>query len=201
MSDIKDKKVVMHNIDGEEVDFSNLNIQEKLTYESANFIRRLVAFFFDTLIVVVIWYLCSITTFKQIDEFVANLGINPDDFTNPEVLKEFARLYHQTIVKLYMFFIFAKLAYYTLVPAIIGDGKTLGKLVCGIGVVNVKTLNEVTPTRLILREFVGSILVETIFIIPLLISGIIAMVREDSRSLHDLIAGTVVIKTDLYNVE
>lgn len=201
MSDVKEKKVIMHNIDGEEVDFSNLNIQEKLTYESANFIRRLVAFFFDTLIVVVIWYLCSITTFKQIDEFVANLGINPDDFTNPEVLKEFARLYHQTIVKLYMFFIFAKLAYYTLVPAIIGDGKTLGKLVCGIGVVNVKTLNEVTPTRLILREFVGSILVEAIFIIPLIISGIIAMIREDSRSLHDLIAGTVVIKTDLYNVE
>lgn len=201
MSDIKDKKVVMHNIDGEEVDFSNLNIQEKLTYESANFIRRLVAFFFDTLIVVVIWYLCSITTFKQIDEFVANLGINPDDFTNPEVLKEFARLYHQTIVKLYMFFIFSKLAYYTFAPAIIGDGKTLGKLVCGIGVVNVKTLNEVTPTRLILREFVGSILVETVLIVPLIISGVIAMVREDSRSLHDLIAGTVVIKTDLYNVE
>lgn len=201
MSDVKEKKVIMHNIDGEEVDFSDLNIQEKLTYESANFIRRLVAFFFDTLIVVVIWYLCSITTFKQIDEFVANLGINPDDFTNPEVLKEFARLYHQTIVKLYMFFIFSKLAYYTFVPAIIGDGKTLGKLVCGIGVVNVKTLNEVTPTRLILREFVGSILVETVLIVPLIISGVIAMVREDSRSLHDLIAGTVVIKTDLYNVE
>ena len=201
MSDVKEKKVIMHNIDGEEVDFSDLNIQEKLTYESANFIRRLVAFFFDTLIVIVIWYLCSITTFKQIDEFVANLGINPDDFTNPEVLKEFARLYHQTIVKLYMFFIFSKLAYYTFVPAIIGDGKTLGKLVCGIGVVNVKTLNEVTPTRLILREFVGSILVETVLIVPLIISGVIAMVREDSRSLHDLIAGTVVIKTDLYNVE
>ena len=200
MSDVN-KKVVMHNFDGEEVDFSNLNIQEKLTYESANFIRRLIAFFVDSLFVIMIWYLCSITTFAEIDEFVANLGINPDDFTNPEVLKEFARLYHQTIVKLYMFFIFAKLAYYTFVPAIIGDGKTLGKLICGIGVVNVKTLNEVTPTRLILREFVGGILVETLLIVPTIVSGIIALIREDSRCLHDLIGGTVVIKTDLYNVD
>ena len=40
MSDVN-KKVVMHNFDGEEVDFSDLNLQEKLTYESANFIRRL----------------------------------------------------------------------------------------------------------------------------------------------------------------
>lgn len=200
MSDVN-KKVVMHNFDGEEVDFSDLNLQEKLTYESANFIRRLIAFFVDSLFVIMIWYLCSITTFKQIDEFVANLGINPDDFTNPEVLKEFARLYHQTIVKLYMFFIFAKLAYYTFVPAIIGDGKTLGKLICGIGVVNVKTLNEVTPTRLILREFVGGILVETLLIVPTIVSGIIALIREDSRCLHDLIGGTVVIKTDLYNVD
>ena len=103
MSDVN-KKVVMRNFDGEEVDFSDLNLQEKLTYESANFIRRLIAFFIDSLFVIMIWYLCSITTFTEIDEFVANLGINPDDFTNPEVLKEFARLYHQTIVKLYMFF-------------------------------------------------------------------------------------------------
>ena len=36
MSDIKDKKVVMHNIDGEEVDFSDLNIQEKAVKEHIN---------------------------------------------------------------------------------------------------------------------------------------------------------------------
>ena len=66
MSDVN-KKVVMHNFDGEEVDFSDLNLQEKLTYESANFIRRLIAFFVDSLFVIMIWYLCSITTFKQID--------------------------------------------------------------------------------------------------------------------------------------
>ena len=62
MSDVKEKKVIMHNIDGEEVDFSDLNIQEKLTYESANFIRRLVAFFFDTLILPIysLPYLASI---------------------------------------------------------------------------------------------------------------------------------------------
>ena len=95
-----DEKDVYYNIDGEEIDFSDYNIQEKITYESANFIRRLCALTVDMLIVVCIWYVCSISTFNNLNDFVAQLGINPSDFTNPQILLEFARLYHQSIVKL-----------------------------------------------------------------------------------------------------
>ena len=53
-----DDKDVYYNIDGEKIDFSDYNIQEKITYESANFIRRLCAFLGDMLIIVCICYFC-----------------------------------------------------------------------------------------------------------------------------------------------
>lgn len=196
---MEEKKV--YNIDGQEIDFKDYNIQEKITYESANVIRRLCAFFVDILIVICIWYLMSISTFNEIDVYVKNLGINPDDFTNPDVLLEFGRLYHQTIVKLFLFFYFAQTIYFTLTPAIIGSGKTIGKWIAGIGVVHAKTLNELSPSRLILREFVCRTLLETVLIVPTIVSCIIALVREDSKSLHDLLSKSVVIRTDLYEVE
>lgn len=199
MKDEKTKKI--YNIDGEEINFDDYNIQEKITYESANFIRRMCAFFLDFLLVICIWYLMSITTFQEIDVYVENLGVNPGDFTNPDVLLEFARLYNQTIVKLFLFFYFAQTLYFTLLPAILGSGKTIGKWIAGIGVVNAKTLNELTPTRLIFREFICRTIIETIPIIPLIVSIIISFVRDDSKSLHDLISGSVVIRTDLYDVE
>ncbi len=199
MKDEKTKKI--YNIDGEEINFDDYNIQEKITYESANFIRRMCAFFLDFLLVICIWYLMSITTFQEIDVYVENLGVNPGDFTNSDVLLEFARLYNQTIVKLFLFFYFAQTLYFTLLPAILGSGKTIGKWIAGIGVVNAKTLNELTPTRLIFREFICRTIIETIPIIPLIVSIIISFVRDDSKSLHDLISGSVVIRTDLYDVE
>lgn len=200
MEEKKEKKKV-YNIDGEEIDFSDYNLQEKLTYESANFMRRLCAFFLDILLVICIWYLMSISTFSKLDEYVANLGINPDDFNNPEILKEFARLYNKSIVKLFMFFYFAQTLYFTLVPAILGEGKTLGKLIAGIGVVHRETLNELSPSRLMLREFICRTLIETVLIVPLIISIIISLFREDSRSLHDILSKSIVIRTDLYDIE
>ena len=200
MEEIKEKKKVF-NLDGEEIDFSDYNLQEKLTYESANFMRRLSAFFLDILLVICIWYLMSMSTFSKLDEYVANLGTNADDFTNPEVLSEFAKIYHKSIVKIFLFFYFAQTLYFTIVPAIIGEGKTLGKLIAGIGVVHCETLNELSPSRLMLREFVCRTLLETVLIIPLIISGIISLFREDSRSLHDILSKSVVIRTDLYDIE
>lgn len=196
-----DEKDVYYNIDGQEIDFSDYNIQEKITYESANFIRRLCAFAGDMLIIVCIWYLCSISTFNKLNDFVSQLGIDPGDFTNPEVLLNFARLYHQSIVKLIFMFYFVQTVYFTFVPALIGCGRTVGKLLAGIGVVDARTLNELKPIRLIFREFICRTLLETVLILPLLVSVCISFFRDDSKSLHDILSGSVVIKMDLYNVE
>ena len=196
-----DEKDVYYNIDGQEIDFSDYNIQEKITYESANFIRRLCAFAGDMLIIVCIWYLCSISTFNKLNDFVSQLGIDPGDFTNPDVLLNFARLYHQSIVKLIFMFYFVQTVYFTFVPALIGCGRTVGKLLAGIGVVDARTLNELKPIRLIFREFICRTLLETVLILPLLVSVCISFFRDDSKSLHDILSGSVVINMDLYNVE
>ena len=196
-----DEKDVYYNIDGQEIDFSDYNIQEKITYESANFIRRMCAFGVDFLIIIWIWYVCSISTFNKLNDFVSQLGINPSDFSNPEVLLDFARLYHQSIIKLIFIFYFVQTVYFTFVPAIIGCGQTIGKLLAGIGVVDARTLNELKPIQLIFREFVCRTLLETVLIIPLIISICISFFRDDSKSLHDILSKSVVIKMDMYNVE
>ena len=196
-----DEKDVFYNIDGEEIDFSDYNIQEKLTYESANFIRRTCAFIGDLLIIVVIWYISSISTFNRLNDFVAQLGIDPSDFTNPQVLLDFARLYHQSIIKLIFIFYFVQTVYFTFVPALIGNGQTVGKLLAGIGVVDARTLNELKPIRLIFREFICRTLLETVLLVPLVVSICLSFFRDDSKSLHDILSGSVVIRMDMYNVE
>ena len=173
---------------------------EKLTYESANFIRRMIAFLIDLVFIVVIWYLCTKHQFKQVDEFIENLGLNEADFTDAEKLKQFADLVGQLYLKLFLTFIFVQTLYFTLIPAIIGNGQSIGKLVAGIGVVDLETLEEISPIRLVFREFIGRGLVETVLIIPLIISFFIAFFRDDSRSLHDLYK-TVVVKLDLYDID
>ena len=196
-----DEKDVFYNIDGEEIDFSDYNIQEKLIYESANFIRRACAFLGDLLIIVVIWYISSLSTFNRLNDFVAQLGIDPSDFTNPQVLLDFARLYHQSIIKLIFIFYFVQTVYFTFVPALIGNGQTVGKLLAGIGVVDARTLNELKPIRLIFREFICRTLLETVLLIPLVVSVCLSFFRDDSKSLHDILSGSVVIRMDMYNVE
>lgn len=196
-----DNKKVIRNIDGEIIDFTKDDLLEKLTYESANFIRRMIAYGMDLILVIVIWYLITKSMFVELDQFVEVLGANEADYTNVELFKAFRDLVGQLYVKLFLTWIFTKTVYFTLVPAIIGNGQTLGKLVAGIGVVDMKTLEEVSPSRLMLREFIGRGLVETLLIIPTIISIILAFYREDSRTLHDIMAKTVVIELDLYDID
>lgn len=190
-----------YNIDGEEIDLSKDDLMEKVTFETANLIRRLCAFFLDSLLIIGIWYLCTRKIFIDMENFVANLGINENDFLDNLKYQEFVEKLIGLIVKTIIIFIFVQTIYYTLIPAIIGQGRTLGKLAAGIGCVSYKTLEEASPKRLILREFVVRGLIETLFVIPLIISFIIAFIRKDSRSLHDILSGTVVIKLDLYDIE
>jgi uncharacterized RDD family membrane protein YckC len=129
------------------------------------------------------------------------LCVNDDLLANPQILLEFARLYHQSIVKLMFIFYFVQTVYFTFVPAIIGCGQTVGKLLAGIGVVDAMTLNELKPIKLIFREFVCRTLLETVLIIPLIISIGLSFFRDDSKSLHDILSKSVVIKMDMYNVE
>ncbi|MDD4166540.1 MAG: RDD family protein [Endomicrobiaceae bacterium] len=195
------KKHEIKNIDGEIIDFTKDDLYEKLTFESANFIRRMVSYIIDLVLIIIIWYLITKSFFNEVDEFIKLIGLNENDYTNYELFKQFKDLVAQLYLKLFLSFIFVETLYFTLIPAIIGNGQTIGKLVAGIGVVNLNTLEEVSPTRLMLREFIFRGLIETLFILPGIVSFFIAFFRNDSRSLHDIIAKTVVIKLDLYDID
>lgn len=198
------KSRFVRNIDGQEIDFEKDDLLEKQTYESANLIRRLCAYAIDVVLMISIWYIFIefvFNLFGPIDAFVTSFDPSEQDLEDLVKYTQFVELFWRLIFHLYLTWISANLIYFTVVPAILGDGRTVGKMLAGIGVVHVDTLVETTPTRLMLREFVGRTLLEHVLIIPSIASIILAIVRDDGRTLHDLIAKTVVIKLDLYRLE
>jgi hypothetical protein len=162
--------------------------------------------FFIILIPVAIFMVLPIVyiinhAFKPIDEFVNTLGVDANDFNSWIKYQEFKDLFLRLILNMYLAWTGIRIVYFTLVPAIIGSGRTVGRLVAGIGILDCDTLEEISPSKLILREVVGRVVVETILIIPGLISIIMPFVRKDQRTIRDLIANTNAIKLDLYHME
>lgn len=72
-------------------------------------------------------------------------------------------------------------------------GATPGKKIMNIAVVDAKTYNELDNQQAIIRSlgYIASTLI-------LLMGFVIVAFRRDKRALHDLLAGTAVIYTDLY---
>lgn len=189
------------NIDGDLVDFNNDDLVDKLTFESANFIRRMIAYLIDLLLIIVVWYMFTSKFYTEINLFVETLGDEVDDFYNYLLYQEFRDLFWRLLMNLYLVWFAVQTVYFMLVPALLGDGRTVGKMLAGIGTVDAKTLDEASPTKLFIREFVVRGLLEFVLIIPGIVSVFIAFFREDSKSLHDIIAKTVVIKLDLYDLK
>lgn len=192
-----------HNIDGELIDLEQDDLASKLVFETATFRRRFMAYLIDIVLVISICFIgiAIFKVFKDIDHFMEVFEATDSDLTDILKYKELRDLFWKLMFNIYLIWLGSNLLYFTLVPAIIGDGRTIGKMLAGIGVVDLATLEEISPSRLMLREFIGRTLIENVLIIPFIVSIIISFVREDSRSLHDLIAKTVVIRFDLYKLE
>lgn len=158
-------------------------------FQIAPFPLRIGAWFIDFLLIFLIWYLCTTADVQALDELMKTL--DPDV---PGALDIFA----EEVIKLYLLFIvkllFVQTVYYTIFPAIFGNGKTLGKLIFGISMVSRKDLSEISASRLMFREFVLRGLLETILIIPLLINIILVIFSKESKTIHDRLAKTIVIK-------
>ena len=186
------------NLDNQEL--TNDSFYEKLTFESASLGKRVIAFVIDILLVTGIWFIISLAFFKEIDAFMTVVGTQENDFNNPETLNKFKDLVTELYLKLIICWIMVKGCYYALTAAIIGNGRTIGKWIMNIGVVDRNTLEEISPTKLFLREFIYRGILETLLIIPYFISIGLCFFRDDSRSLHDILAHSVVIKLDLYEI-
>ena len=73
-------------------------------------------------------------------------------------------------------------------------GQTMAKRWLGLRVFNYHTNQPVEFGKSIGREIIDILLAWTSFL--LIISGIVALVRDDRRSLTDLVAGTIVLKDE-----
>lgn len=157
--------------------------------EIAQTTRRIGAIVIDYIIIFLLWYIFTAKDLTQVDELLKTL--DPDIEGNLDIfVEELFGMYVKFILK----WLGIQTVIFTLIPAIIGSGKTIGKLIFGIGVVNSETIEEISPSRLIFREFVVRTLFETLLIIPSIISIFMVLIRRDGRSIHDVFAKTIVIK-------
>ena len=157
--------------------------------EIAQTTRRIGAIVIDYIIIFLLWYIFTAKDLTQVDELLKTL--DPDIEGNLDIfVEELFGMYVKFILK----WLGIQTVIFTLIPAIIGSGKPIGKLIFGIGVVNSETIEEISPSRLIFREFVVRTLFETLLIIPSIISIFMVLIRRDGRSIHDVFAKTIVIK-------
>ncbi len=160
-----------------------------IEYEAAQISRRIGGFIIDFIAVFLLWYLLTQSDLNKVNSVMKTLDPGIDGSADI-FAEEVIRLYVAFILKL----IFVKTLYYTFVPAVIGRGKTIGKLAFGISMLDAETLKEVAPVKLMLREFVLRCLFETLFVIPAFVSVFLVLLTKKATAIHDLWAKTVVIR-------
>ncbi|MGR9048711.1 RDD family protein [Halobacillus faecis] len=80
--------------------------------------------------------------------------------------------------------------YFVLIP-VIWYGYTIGKKATGVRIIR-KNGEKVGVGRMLLREFVGSLIYALTLGIGIIVSAFMVGLRDDKRAIHDFIAGTYV---------
>ncbi|MFY0742805.1 RDD family protein [Solibacillus silvestris] len=84
--------------------------------------------------------------------------------------------------------------YLTITPILWG-GYVIGKKICKVKIKRFNDDEKPTILNMIMREVVGKyIIVLATFGISVLVSGLMVILREDKRAIHDFISGTYVNK-------
>lgn len=155
--------------------------------------KRLPAFLVDFILVFLFWSFMTGKNLKQVDSLMETL-----DPTVEGALNVFAEAIFQMLTAFLLKWLFCQTLYFCVLPAVIGNGKTIGKLLLRISLVDASTLEEMSPSRLMLREFVGRTLLETLFVIPGIISLFMVLFSKDGRSLRDRLANTIIVQDTSY---
>lgn len=151
--------------------------------------KRLGAWIIDGGIVFLLWYFLTEGDLRQVNDLLAVL-----DPVQEGALDAFAQALFQMGTKFLLKWLFCQTLYYCLAPALLGRGKTVGKLLFRLSLVDRGTGQELSPSRLVLREFAGRSLVETLLVLPGLVSLGMVLLSSEGRSLRDRIAAAVVIE-------
>lgn len=151
--------------------------------------KRIAAVSVDLILVFLAWYFLTVKDLNKVNALLKEL-----DPEVPGALDVFAEALFGMLTAFALKWLFCQAVYFCLLPAILGNGKTLGKLLLRLSLLDRKTLDEMSPSRLMLREFVGRTLVETLLLIPGIVSMVMTAVSKDGISLRDRIAGTIVVQ-------
>ena len=127
-----------------------------------------------------------------------------DIYATYRALSQQVSLWQTLLPELTAIFIVSILAYFVM-PIIFKNGKTVGKLVMGIGLVN-KLGYDVTIPQLIMRFFFPLVVVLGLLIVGgsafaigaglfVLVSYTLVIFTKEHKAIHDYLAGTVAIDT------
>lgn len=152
-------------------------------------IKRFGAYIIDFFILFVFWYLLTKKDLEKVNVLLETL--DPDAVGAADIFAE-------AIIKLYVSFIFklmfVEVLYYCLVPAVLGKGRTVGKLIFKINLVSRDTGEELSVSRLFLRELLGRAIIETLFVIPLFVSMFMLLFTEDGKTIRDLLGRSITVE-------
>ena len=152
-------------------------------------IKRFGAFIIDFFIFFIFWYLLTKKDLEKVNILLKTL--DPDAVGAADIFAE-------AIIKLYVSFIFklmfVEVLYYCLVPAILGKGRTVGKLIFKINLVSRDTGEELSVPRLFLRELLGRAVIETLFVIPFFVSLFMLLFSEEGKTIRDLLGRSITVE-------
>ena len=157
--------------------------------------KRLAAFLLDFVLVFMLWYFMTKGNLKQVDTLMESLDPAVDG-----ALDVFVQALFQMLTAFLLKWLFCQTLYFCILPAILGNGKTLGKLLLRISLLDAGTLDEMSPSRLMLRELVGRTLLETVLIIPGIVSLFMVLFSKNGKSLRDRLANTISVQDTSYLV-
>ncbi len=155
--------------------------------------KRLAAFLVDFILILLLWYLMTTKDLKRVDTLLESL-----DPLTEGALDRLAESIFKMATAFLLKWLFCQSLYFCIFPAILGNGKTLGKLLFRLSLLDAASLEEMSPSRLVLREFVGRTLLETLLILPGIVSLFMLLLSKDGKSLRDRLAGTVVVQDTSY---
>ncbi len=155
--------------------------------------KRLAAFLVDFILILLLWYLMTMKDLKRVDTLLESL-----DPLTEGALDRLAESIFKMVTAFLLKWLFYQSLYFCILPAVLGNGKTVGKLLFRLSLLDAVSLEEMSPGRLVLREFVGRTLVETLLILPGIVSLFMLLLSKDGKSLRDRLAGTVVVQDTSY---
>lgn len=155
--------------------------------------KRLVAWVVDFILIFVIWYFLTAKDLARVNALMETLDPNAAG-----ALDTFAESVFGMATAFVLKYLFCQTLYFCLVPAIVGRGKTVGRLLMRLSLLDAATFEEMSPSRLVLREFLGRSVVETLLILPGIVSLGMAAFSKNGISLRDRMAHSVVVLDTSY---